>query len=178
MLRKKVNLKAIQYVYQMSDEELALEPVLVNGEIVYVNRFGNLWRWARTCKWSSPKFRKIVTKLDSNGYIRPMIGKKHVLLHRIVASAFLGLDMSNTKIQVDHITGVRHENRLDNLRLVTNQQNQHNRTKALGYYWNKRHNKWHAHIQLDNRKIYLGYFVNPEDARQVYLDAKSKYHTF
>ena len=161
----------------MSDEELALHPVEVNGEVVYVNRFGDLWRWARNNQWSSPKFRKIDNNPHSTGYIRPGIGGKHMSLHRIVASAFLGLDMSDTKIQIDHINGVRNDNRIDNLRLVNNQQNGFN-TKALGYYWHKPAKKWVAQIKLDGRDIYLGLFVNPEDARQAYLDAKSKYHKF
>ena len=162
----------------MNDEELALVPVLVNGEIVYVNRGGELWRWKRHRKWSSPKFRKIEGKPNPEGYIHPRICGTNVLIHRIIASAFLGLDMSDTKIQVDHINGIRHDNRLENLRLVTHQQNQHNYTKALGYSWHKQHNKWMAKIGIDGRGIHLGYFVNPEDARQAYLDAKSKYHKF
>ena len=161
---------------KMSDIDMELAPIEVNGEVVYVNRFGDLWRWTRVNQWSSPKFRKIVTKLNPDGYIHPTISGNRVLLHRIIASAFLGLDMSDLKIQVDHINGVRHDNRIDNLRLATHQQNQHNQTKALGYYWNKQDNKWQAQIQLDGRQIYLGRFVNEFDAHQSYLDAKLKYH--
>jgi hypothetical protein len=117
-----------------------------------------------------------VSRPDADGYIFPWIGGTHVKQHRIVASTFLGLDMSNTKIQVDHINGVKHDNRLENLRLVTNQQNHHNRTKALGYSWHKKMNKWHAKIKLDGRTIHLGYFVNESDARDAYLTAKLQYH--
>ena len=160
----------------MSDEELELHPVEVNGKIVYVTRCGNLWRWARTCKWSTPKFRKIVSKPNSVGYICPMISGKRVSVHRIVASAFLGLDMSDGKISVDHISGVTHDNRLVNLRLVTHQQNHFNRTKAKGYYWHKQNKKWEAKICLDGRDIYLGSFINEEDAHKAYLDAKLIHH--
>ena len=148
----------------------------MNGEIVYVKRFGDLFRWKRHHGWSYPKFRKIVTKVDAKGYIRPTIGGKQVSVHRIIASAFLGLDMSDVKISVDHIHGVTHDNRLENLRLVTHQQNHFNRTKAKGYYWNKRDKKWHAHIQFDGRNISLGYFDVEEDARKAYLDAKMVHH--
>jgi hypothetical protein len=98
------------------------------------------------------------------------------MLHRIVASAYLKLDMSDTEIQVDHINGVKHDNRLENLRLVTHQQNHFNETKAKGYCWNKHANKWMAYIALDRRKIHLGLFTVEEDARQAYLDAKIIYH--
>ena len=160
----------------MSDEELALVPVLVNDEVVYVNRFGELWRWKRTPNVSTPKFRKIENKPNAEGYIYPEIGGKSVNQHRIIASAYLGLDITDLKIQVDHINGVRHDNRLVNLRLVNNQQNHFNRTKALGYYWSKHAKKWQARIQIDGRLIHLGYFVNPEDARKAYLDAKLVHH--
>ena len=159
----------------MSDEELSLESVEVNGEVVYVTRFGELWRWSRL-RCIAPKFRKIVTKPKLNGYICPTIGVKTVKQHRIIASAFLGLDLSNTRIQVDHINGVKHDNRLVNLRLVTHQQNAFNQTKALGYTWNKHANKWQAQIRLDGRDIYLGCFDFEEDARDAYMNAKLVHH--
>ncbi len=160
---------------KMSDEELALVPVLVNDEVVYVNRFGDLWRWTWP-KSSAPKFRKIETKIHSTGYIYPGIGGNRVRQHRIIASAYLGLDITDLKIQVDHRNGIRHDNRFENLRLVTHQQNQFNYTKALGYSWDKQNNKWQAKIKLDGRTIYLGRFVIEEDARQAYLDAKLIHH--
>jgi len=80
------------------DELLALEPVNVNGETVYVNRFGDLWRWKRHRKWSSPKFIKIVTKPCDQGYIRPTIDGKRVKQHRIIAATFLGLDITDLKV--------------------------------------------------------------------------------
>ena len=160
----------------MTDIDMELREVTVNGEVVYVNRFGDLWRWTRVNQHSAPKFQKIESKLRPDGYIHPKIGGNRVKVHRIVASAFLGLDIIDLKIQVDHRNGIRHDNRLDNLRLVNNQQNQHNHTKAKGYYWNKQNNRWRAKIRLDGRSIHLGYFDVEDDARQAYLDAKLVYH--
>ena len=160
----------------MSDEELELVPVLVNDEVVYVNRFGELWRWKRQFRWSSPKFQKIVTKPTSYGYIHLKIGGKMVMLHRIIASVYLGLDITDLKTQVDHISGMKHDNRLVNLRLVTHQQNGFNQTKAKGYWWNKRSNKWQAKIGIDGRNIHLGLFIIEEDARDAYMNAKLVHH--
>jgi len=157
------------------DEMIELRPVVVNDETVYVNRGGDLWRWVRH-RLSTPKFKKIDTVPRQDGYIYPEIGRKHVLQHRIIASAFLGLDMSNTKIQVDHINGVTHDNRVENLRLVTHQQNQFNNHKAKGYHWNKQAGKWKSQIYLNGRKIYLGVFDTPDDAHNAYLNAKLIYH--
>ena len=96
-------------------------------------------------------------------------------VHRVVAFAFLGLDINNPKIQIDHIDRDKLNNCVSNLRLVTNQQNMFN-TNAKGYYWNKQHHKWHSSIRLDGKQINLGYFDLEDDARQAYLIAKEKHH--
>ena len=158
----------------MSDEELELRPVYINDEMVYVNRFGDLWRFTKS-RYGHSKFRKIDVKLH-DGYKCPRISKKDVRQHRIIASAFLGLDINNINIQVDHINGIRHDNRLENLRLVTNQQNSFNATNTKGYSWNKLSNKWQSQIYINNKQIYLGCFEFEEEAHQAYLEAKKIHH--
>jgi hypothetical protein len=79
--------------------------------------------------------------------------------------------------QIDHINGDKTDNRIVNLREVTNQQNQHNQTKAKGYNWNKKANKWQSQIRLNNKKIHLGLFDTEVEARNAYLKAKEVYHT-
>jgi len=76
--------------------------------------------------------------------------------------------------QIDHINGVRDDNRISNLRDVTNQENQWNRTKTKGYYWYNQ--KWLSKIKVDGKIIYLGLFNTESEARQAYIDAKKIYH--
>jgi hypothetical protein len=86
---------------------------------------------------------------------------------------------------LDHINGDGLDNRLCNLREVTQQQNIHNHRKPprhntsgfLGVSYYKAGNKFSAHINLNSRKIHLGYFDKPEVAHQAYLTAKRKLHT-
>lgn len=78
--------------------------------------------------------------------------------------------------QIDHKDGNRSNNRIDNLREVTYQQNHHNRTTAKGYCFNKTRNKFISQIMLNNKNIYLGRFDTEQEARQAYLDAKKIYH--
>lgn len=78
--------------------------------------------------------------------------------------------------QIDHINGVRDDNRIINLRSVNQQQNNWNRTKAKGYHWYKRDNKWMSKIKINYKTIYLGLFNTEEEARQAYLNAKQIYH--
>jgi len=76
---------------------------------------------------------------------------------------------------IDHINGIRDDNRICNLRSVTHQQNLFN-TKAKGYTWRKRDNKWQSQINLNNKYIHLGLFDTEEEARNAYITAKEKYH--
>ena len=78
--------------------------------------------------------------------------------------------------QIDHINGIRTDNRISNLRNVTNQENKWNRNFAKGYHYNKNANKFQAEIVLDYKKIYLGLFNTEEDARAAYIKAKEQYH--
>lgn len=77
---------------------------------------------------------------------------------------------------IDHINGIKDDNRICNLREVTHQQNQHNQTNAKGYHFAKYANKFKAQIMVNNKKIHIGLFNTEEEARQAYLDAKKIYH--
>ena len=77
---------------------------------------------------------------------------------------------------LDHINKNKKDNRICNLRIVTNQQNSFN-TNAKGYSYQKdAKRKWRSEIMVDGKSIYLGRFYTEEEARQAYLEAKQKYH--
>ena len=112
--------------------------------------------------------------LLAKGYPRTAIkcasGKQKLLyLHRLLMNP-------PTHMEVDHINGIRHDNRRENLRIVTTSENQHNRKSAKGYSWNKRDRKYRAKIVVNYKVIYLGYYNTEDEARQAYLDAKKSYH--
>jgi hypothetical protein len=86
----------------------------------------------------------------------------------------LGLNIDNPKIQIDHINRNPADNRVENLRLATKQQQMFNRN-AKGYFLT-RSGKYEASICVDGKSIYLGTYKNPEEAHQAYLDAKAIYH--
>lgn len=78
--------------------------------------------------------------------------------------------------QIDHINGIRHDNRIYNLRAVSPLHNQWNRTNVKGYRLCKKTNKFVAQICVNYVKISLGYFSSEEEAHKAYLKAKEKHH--
>ena len=62
---------------------------------------------------------------DANGYIVVRKGRKMVKLHRLIWEHAHGPIPG--KLQVDHINGVRSDNRIENLRLVSPDENMRNK---------------------------------------------------
>ena len=85
-------------------------------------------------------------------------------------------------IEVDHINRNRKDNRLENLRFATRQQNiwnrginKNNTSGYKGVFWNKQSNRWAAKIWLNYKQIHLGLFDSKEDAALAYNIAAKEY---
>ena len=111
--------------------------------------------------------------INKSGYVRVRLNGKHFFKHRIIAYAFLGLDINNSKQHIDHIDRNKQNNNFMNLRIVTSQENSFN-TNAKGY--SKHYKNFQAYINLNNQRFNLGTFNTEEEARNAYLEAKEKYH--
>lgn len=144
----------------------------VNSQKLMVYRCGDVWRLLKNGNWRFVKN----TATDRNGYNRVGCGNKPYMRHRIIAYAYLNLDIDDVSQCIDHINGIRLCNHVDNLRIVPPELNMHNHTKAKGYSWNKHNNKWHAQIKLNNKNIFLGLYDTEEEARAAYLAGKLIYH--
>ncbi len=128
--------------------------------------------------------RKVGDKMgytDNRGYISFRIGGVTHKAHRL---AWLYEYGSWPKNQIDHINGDKSDNRIINLRDVTNSENCQNRrnkniTSISGYTGvTKSHlsNNWTANIGVNGARKYLGTFETPEAASEAYLDAKKELH--
>ena len=122
----------------------------------------------------------VVCKLKPNkdGYLRIRIDKKMYYVNRLMGFCFLGLDLDDPLLTIDHINHNKTDNRVSELRIATHQQQQWNKKESKGYYWHKQNKKWMAYIGVDGKLIYLGCFAKEEDARSAYLAAKERYHVF
>jgi hypothetical protein len=142
----------------------------LNGAKLRVYEDGTIERLKGTT-WNTVK-----GSIDNKGYIIIFINYKLFKKHRVIALAYLGLDITNSQLQIDHIDRNPSNNNVSNLRIVSNQQNAFNQ-KAKGCHFNKVVKKWHSKIKLNGTTIGLGYFENEEEARNAYLEAKEKYHS-
>ena len=114
--------------------------------------------------------------LHRDGYRRIMIKRKSYLEHRIIYLMHNpNWDITKLSQQIDHINRDRDDNRIENLRLVTHQENQFNQN-ARGYSYCKRVKKYRAYITIDGKDINLGNFDYATDARLARVTAEKIHH--
>ena len=114
---------------------------------------------------------KIKGTVDSDGYLIVTFMKKPLKYHRAVFLYFNGYLPKN----VDHINGARSDNKIENLRAATSQQNNMNRfasknkrCKFKGVLRYKKTNKFAAVIKMNKKSIRLGVFNTEHDAHLAY----------
>lgn len=131
---------------------------------------------------SNAKVGDVAGRKHSRGYWHIGIDGKDYLAHRLAWLYMTGAWPTN---QIDHINGVRDDNRISNLRGATNAENQQNTALRddntsgfMGVSWFRERGKWHARITIAGKDKHLGYFDTPEDAHEAYLTAKAAHHRF
>jgi hypothetical protein len=107
---------------------------------------------------------------EINYYRRIMYKGVRYKSHRL---AWFWMTGAWPKHQIDHINGIKHDNRWSNLREATNMQNQYN-TKIQksntsgfkGVHKKTSTGKWVARITIEGKRIYLGEFNTPQEANE------------
>ena len=103
--------------------------------------------------------------------------QKTISVHREILKPKKGL-------LCDHVNHNGLDNRRENLRVCTHQENMYNmqisrKNNTSGYkgvVFYKPYKKWCAQIRFQNKGKTLGYFSNPRDAARAYNEAALKYH--
>lgn len=90
------------------------------------------------------------------------------LVHRLVWALHYG---QWPTFQIDHINGIKTDNRIINLRDVTCAVNQRNKVMRsnnvsgfTGVYWNKKSRKWQAAVRINSKGFNLGGYDDIKDA--------------
>jgi len=116
---------------------------------------------------------------DGYGYRKVRFKGKLHLVHRVIWAIHHD-EWPNGEI--DHINGIKDDNRIENLRLVTSQQNKantgirsHNTSGFRGVSYYKRIDKYRATIGVDGNHIHLGYYPTPEEASRVYKETTKEW---
>ena len=123
---------------------------------------------------------KVTGSKNSLGYIQIKINGRGYSAHRL---AWLYITGEWPKEHIDHINGIKGDNRICNLRESTKSQNQwnagsqkNNKSGFKGVSWHKRDQKWISSIRFHGKQKYLGSFADPEEAYLAYCDAAKEYH--
>lgn len=123
------------------------------------------------------KIKDFYWNITSNGYIGTKTGGGLTLLHRFL------LDLSSEdKCYVDHIDRNTKNNKRENLRLASPQENVRNGKKrsnntsgVIGVNWFKRDKVWHSNIVINGKNIHLGYYSDFKEAVVSRLNAEKSY---
>lgn len=118
----------------------------------------------------------------NNGYVEISLKNKNYRGHRL---AWL-YEHGYFPKYIDHINGIRSDNRIFNLREATQSKNMQNLKKAgknnksgyLGVYFSKKRNKFIAQIRMNGISKNLGGFDTAVDAYIKYIEVKRKVHEF
>lgn len=114
----------------------------------------------------------------SGGYLLVWYKGKMCKAHRL-AFELQGLD---TPAVVDHINGVRDDNRRCNLRAATHRGNSCNRRNVSrsgfkkGAYYNSLRKQRYSRIRVNGKHIYLGTFKSEDEAHNAFCKAAREYH--
>lgn len=119
----------------------------------------------------------IITVDKSTNYAMVFSCNTSYYLHRFI------MNCNDVKFDVDHINRDTLDNRKQNLRICTHQQNSCNLTKRenttskyRGIDYQRRRNNWRARITYKGKEYHLGEFPTEEEAFQVRLKAEKEIH--
>lgn len=123
--------------------------------------------------------KEALRQVNAKGYRVGKLLEHYAAAHRVAWAIAYGewpID------QIDHIDGDRSNNRISNLRIVDNSENQRNAKRPvnntsgrIGVSYFKAGSKWAAYICVNRRHIHLGYFTDLAEAIAAREVAEAQY---
>ena len=154
------------------------------GVVTWKSRSRSHFASDRTCSmWNTRYANRRAGRIDKFGYvlIHLTVGGRNVMLkgHHVAWALVTG---EWPQSEMDHINGVRSDNRVENLRLATRTQNCQNRTKragclcqSKGVTFNKRMGLFQARIQVCGIPTFIGTYATEQEAEAI-LELAKKNH--
>lgn len=143
------------------------------GKVIWIDKVGprSQARIGREVGYqANTGYRRVAFRLEGE--------RREYAVHRI--AWFLHYD-EWPAFELDHISRVKNDNRICNLRLSTIPVNnlnvgikKNNKSGYRGVCWNKKERKWKAKANLDNRGVCLGSYDDLEEASLVVEDFYKK----
>lgn len=138
------------------------------------------WRERPNCNVFNAKFahKEAFTSDCGQGYRQGRIYGCLYYAHRVI----LKMTYGPIEGHVDHINGIRSDNRLVNLRSVSRSENQRNlslpstnTSGVIGVTWRAEKGKWRAQIKVGGKNYHLGYAETVESAVVLRKAAEKKF---
>lgn len=125
--------------------------------------------------------KEAITSDNGNGYrVGRLQGYRKMYAHRTVWALVHGHWPEH---DIDHINGIRDDNRLNNLRQATRSENmmntpahRDNASGVKGVFWCTQKLKWSARITVEGNPSHLGYFSTKDAAGQAQRTAALQLH--
>jgi len=134
--------------------------------------------WSST--WNKRYSGKKAGTISAYQYLRCAFDKSVYPIHRLMWYVHNGGIPAG--YEIDHINGNRQDNRLKNLRLVTDHQNamnkgmsKRNTSGITGVYWHVTRKKWMAKIRVNDKLLSLGQYSKKDEAISARKQAEETY---
>ncbi len=169
---------------QILNETLSYDPV--TGLLAWKPRDRSLFRSNASYIQYHKRFvdKPALTADNGEGYLCGTVLGCRAKAHQVIWVMVHG-KLPEKGFQIDHINGVRSDNRLENLRAVSKHDNGKNQrlptrntTGAIGVSWYKPTKKWLVRINVNKKTVCGGYFSSFEDAcaARTLLEVQNNYH--
>jgi hypothetical protein len=140
-----------------------------------------LWTVSRNSHGGKVKPGEPVGSANGVGYLETRVNGYRTYVHRIAWALYHG---TWPRGHIDHIDGDKLNNRIANLRDVTQRVNNENQRKVRsdntsgfpGVQWRSDKKRWCALIQVNGKRMRRGGYDTPEEAHEAYLQAKRELH--
>ena len=167
-------------LYQRKRAMLDIEHL--RRKFVYVAETGKIFRRLGDDKYFELG-REAFKSISGKGYLGGSFNRQKFLSHRVAWALFYGEWPHG---QIDHLNGNRKDNRINNLRVVSNLENCRNLGRRSvqnpdrdsgvnGVYWHKKNQKWVARLKTNGVWIYLGSHTDLEQAVAARRRAEAAY---